>query len=84
MGIFLGFIAFIVALTKRENYVQINAINTVPEKEEVIYRSSSVVRNNDYMSDVERRLKDLKELLEKGYITETEFEEKRNEILEKF
>lgn len=46
------------------------------------YERKSSTMSNDYMMNSERRLKDLEELLKKGYISEAEYQEKRKEIVE--
>lgn len=96
-GFFFGFIALIVAVAKPENrkqtqewqpvQLQTESVNKAPEpkKEEppkVVYDSTVVRSNTDYMANTELQLKDLDELLSKGYVTEAEYQEKKREIVE--
>ena len=94
-GFFFGFIALIVALTKPEykkptyendvSYLTSVSINdtTSPKKEEpkVVYDSTVTRANTDYMSNKELQIKDMQELLRKGYVTEDEYQMKKKEIL---
>lgn len=95
-GFFFGFIALIVAVAKPENrkqtqewqpvQLQTNSANKIPEpkKEEspkVVFDSTVTRANTDYMANIELQLKDLDELLSKGYVTESEYQEKKKEII---
>ena len=95
-GFFFGFIALIVAATKPENrkqsqewqpvQLQTESVNKTPEskKEEpskVVFDSTVTRANTDYMSNKELQIKDMQELLSKGYVTEAEYLEKKKEIL---
>lgn len=95
-GFFFGFIATIVAATKPENQKQIqewqpfqlqtessNEI-TEPQKEEppkIVFDSTVTRSNTDYMANKELQIKDMQELLRKGYVTEDEYQMKKKEIL---
>ena len=95
-GFFFGFIATIVAVTKPENQKQAQEwqsfqLQTEPsnektesQKEEtpkVIFDSTVTRVNTDYIANTELQLKDLDELLNKGYVTEAEYQEKKKEII---
>ena len=95
-GFFFGFIALIVAVAKPENrkqtqewqpvQLQTESVNKTPEskKEEpskVVFDSTVTRANTDYMSNKELQIKDMQELLSKGYVTEAEYLEKKKEIL---
>ncbi len=95
-GFFFGFIALIVAVAKPENrrqtqewqpvQLQTESVNKAQEakKEEppkVVFDSTVTRANTDYMANTELQLKDLDELLSKGYVTEAEYQEKKKEII---
>ena len=94
-GFFFGFIALIVALTKPEKQkpsqewtplkIEHTFTNntTSPKKEEpkVVYDSTVTRSNKDYIADTELQIKDMQELLRKGYVTEDEYQMKKKEIL---
>lgn len=96
-GFFFGFIALIVAATKPENRKQTQewqsvqlhteSVNKTQElkKEEppkVVFDSTVTRANTDYMANKELQIKDMQELLRKGYVTEAEYKEKTREIME--
>ena len=96
-GFFFGFIALIVAVAKPENRKQTQEWQPVQlhtesgnktqesKKEEppkVVFDSTVTRANTDYMANIELQLKDLDELLSKGYVTEAEYQEKKKEITE--
>lgn len=96
-GFFFGFIALIVAVAKPENRKQTQAWQPVqlqtesvnktqePNKKEppkVVFDSTVTRANTDYMSNKELQIKDMQELLRKGYVTEAEYKEKTREIME--
>ena len=94
-GFFFGFIALIVALTKPEckkptyenDLSELKPVftndTTSPKKEEpkVVYDSTVTRSNTDYMANTELQIKDMQELLRKGYVTEDEYQIKKKEIL---
>lgn len=96
-GFFFGFIALIVAVAKPENRKQTQEWQPVqlhtesvgktpkPKKEDppkVVYDSTVTRANTDYMANRELQIKDMQELLRKGYVTEAEYKEKTREIME--
>ena len=96
-GFFFGFIALIVAVAKPENRKQTQEWQPVqlqtesvgktpkPKKEDppkVVYDSTVPRANTDYMANRELQIKDMQELLRKGYVTEAEYKEKTREIME--
>lgn len=95
-GFFFGFIATIVAATKPENKKQTQEWQPVqlhtesvsktsePKKEEppkIVFDSTVTRSNTDYMANKELQIKDMQELLRKGYVTEDEYQMKKKEIL---
>ena len=95
-GFFFGFIATIVAATKPENKKQTQEWQPVqlhtesvsktsePKKEEppkIVFDSTVTRSNTDYMAHKELQIKDMQELLRKGYVTEDEYQMKKKEIL---